>query len=96
MAESNKKIPYGFRYFKTSATNINHTALYKAGEKTGKMKLGNLLRFITTGRKNKNDSREHEEVVVKAGEALGYKVKYLGSGVGCEKQGRHKNCCNIH
>lgn len=56
-----------YAYIETEPCRLNHTALYKAAEKTGKLKIDTFQRIYYTapsgyGKKDKT-SREHDEVI---------------------------------
>lgn len=87
-SEETEKVPpvpagpkFQFAFIVIPTVDVNHTALFKAAEKGGKMKKEYFSRLFYTGTPGPygpkdRSTREHDEVITLACEQLGIKVSF--------------------
>lgn len=75
---SSSQPKYSYAYIIIETNNVNHTALYTAGEKTGKMATDSFRRlYLSPGGQGKDlKSREHDEVISRAVPTLDLNVTF--------------------
>ena len=67
-----------YAYIVMETTNVNHTALYTAADKTGELATDSFKRLYSSpgGRYKDLKSREHDEVISRAVPVLGFRVSF--------------------